>query len=76
VQGPVILFERWLMNRMGQAGIKPPPVLRIAVTLTVLLALSHFLFFEPAERIPLLREFVARMGRNIEALHAAATGSK
>lgn len=57
---------------MAQAGIKPPPALRTAATLAVLLALSRALFFGPAERIPLLRQFVERMGRNIEALQAAA----
>lgn len=66
----MILAERWVTNRLGEAGIKPPTALRVTVTLLILLILSHHLFFEPVERIPLVHEFVARMSRNFQAVWA------
>jgi hypothetical protein len=66
----VILAERWVTNRLGEAGIKPPTTLRVTVTLLTLLGLSHYLFFEPVERIPLVHDFVARMSRNFQTVWA------
>lgn len=72
LQGPLILAERCLVGWLGEAGLKVPNPARTTLALTVLLALAHHLFFLPAERMPLMQQFVEERRRSFGALAAGA----
>lgn len=71
MQAPLILGERWALSMLGRAGVKPPTPARIAATLSVLLALGHWGFFGPAERIGMTADFAGAMRRAFAGLAGA-----